>query len=85
VRFTVRTLADAQALSRVLEHFALRTLMPDHVEAQRDGDMLEISLEVQGLDEAVAQLIIEKIRACVLVLEAALCQQPAQHLDGVGS
>lgn len=60
MRFEVRTLADAQALSRVLEHFALRTLLLDRVEATRDGDMLNIILEIAGLDEPLAQMIVEK-------------------------
>lgn len=84
-RFDIRTVADAQAVSRVLEHFALRTLLPDRVEAVRNGDVLEISLEMAGLDEPLAQLIVEKIRACVLVLDAKLYPQPAQCLDDVAS
>lgn len=85
MRFTVRTVADAQALSRVLEYFALRISLPDRVEAVLDGDVLNISVEMEGLDEALAQLIVEKIRASVLVLDAALSVQSAQYLDGVAS
>ncbi|MFO1260979.1 MAG: hypothetical protein U1E68_07870 [Sphingomonadaceae bacterium] len=83
MRFEVRTLADAQALSRVLEHFALRTLLLDRVEATRDGDMLNIILEIAGLDEPLAQMIVEKIRASVMVLEVVRSPQSEQYLDGV--
>lgn len=75
MRFDICTLADAQALSRVVEHFALRTLQPDRVEATRNGEVLNISLEIEKLDEALAQLIVEKIRASVLVLDATLTPQ----------
>lgn len=49
--FDMRTVADAQALSRVLEHFALRTLLTDRVEAVRNGDVLDVSLEIGRLDD----------------------------------
>lgn len=85
MRFDIHTVADAQAAPRILEHFALRTLLLDRVEAVRNGDTLNISLEIEDLDDALAQLIVEKIRASVLVLDATLNPQPAQYLDGVAS
>lgn len=85
MRFDIRTTADAQALSRVLEHFALRILLPDRVEAIRDGDTLVIALEVETIDEPLAQMIVEKIRASVMVLEASISPRPTQCLDGVAS
>lgn len=84
MRFDIRTAADAQALARVLEQFALRTLLPDRVEATHNDGMIDISLELEGLDEALAQLIIEKIRASVLVQKATLSARSTQYLDGVG-
>lgn len=85
MRFDIRTVVDAQALSRVLEHFALRTLMPDRVEAARNSDVLDITLEIEGLDEPQAQLIVEKIRVSVLVLEAKLSPHLTQCLEGITS
>ncbi|MFO1260749.1 MAG: hypothetical protein U1E68_06705 [Sphingomonadaceae bacterium] len=85
MRFTVRTAADAQALSRVLEHFALRMLLPERVEAVRNGEVVDISLEMDRLDETTARLIVGKIRSSVLVLDAALSVQSARYFDGVTS
>lgn len=83
MRFDIRTVADAQALPRVLEHFALRTLLPDRVEAARDGNVLVIILEIEGLEEPLAQLIVEKIRASVMILEASLSRLQPTLLDDV--
>lgn len=83
MRFEICTLANAQALPRVLEHFALRTLMPQRVEAIRDDDRLIIFLEIEDLDEQLADLIAEKIRASVMVLHVTQSLQLAQSLDGI--
>lgn len=83
MRFDIRTISDAQALSRVLEHFALRTLIPDRVQVIRTGDVLDIVLEIDGMDDALTQLIEEKIRASVLVLEITRAPQSPQCLEDI--
>lgn len=83
--FHVRLVADAQALSRLLEHFALRLLLPGRVVAQIDGGSFDVVLEVPDIDEATAHLISEKIRSSVLTIEVALSSLSAQPSEGVAS
>ena len=70
--FSIRTAADAQATSRVVEHFAMRSLLPEMVRAIRDGDTLQIEIELHDLDEVSAAIIAEKMRSSVLVDEVSL-------------
>lgn len=66
--FCVRAVADPAALSRVIEFFALNSILPDVVKARRfvNGD-LTIDIKVCGMDEAKAAVVANKLRASVLV------------------
>ncbi len=76
VVFEISSLPDAQALSRVIGHFAMRTLVPDHMVAERQGEMLKISITQHGIEEQVALLICEKLRSSVLVEAVAISAEP---------
>lgn len=73
--FAVVTQADPAALPRVLEHFALRDLVPSEVRVARQpghdstGD-LAISIRVGGLDAATTGVITRKLGAMVCVRSA---------------
>lgn len=71
-RFQVQAVADPQSVARIIEHFALRTLLPTKILAERDDSTLAVTIEQPGLEEATAHLILEKIRGSVLVLDASL-------------
>ena len=85
MRFEIRALADTQTLSRVMEPFALRLLLPEYVEMRREGDSMIVMVEMRELDEATAHLIVEKLAASVLVEEAVLSGLSARSLQKVAS
>ena len=50
----------------------MRSLLPEMVRAIRDGDTLQIEIELHDLDEVSAAIIAEKMRSSVLVDEVSL-------------
>lgn len=70
--FSVRAASCPQVLSRLVEYFALRDLVPETVRLRRRGDELTVSIEQGGLDEATAQVIAEKMRSLVMVMSVTL-------------
>ena len=52
VRATLHVVADASPglLSRLLEPFAKRDLIPDGVEARRDGEMMRVTIRLDAVD-----------------------------------
>jgi hypothetical protein len=65
-RFTVRTAAEPQALPRLLNHFARRSLTPLTVVAKIGNGDLGVTIEHVGLSDEVASLIAEQMRSSVL-------------------
>ncbi|MGY2403318.1 hypothetical protein [Pseudomonas sp. SDO5271_S396] len=59
--------AEPDVLCRVLNHFALQFLMPRQVKVDRDEDLLNIEIMVDGLSWHRAQVIGEKIRNLISV------------------
>jgi len=63
-RYHVRAVADPSVLSRVVEQFVLRDLIPDRVSCRRHGaDELRIDLEVAGLAEHEAGHVARRLSA----------------------
>ncbi len=61
--FSVRAVADPSVLSRVVEQFALRGLVPVSVQARRRGpDQLQIELVVAGLGDQEADHVAALMR-----------------------
>lgn len=73
VHFSVQAAADPAALSRVIEYFALNTILPETVRCRRyvDGDLV-IDVKVKGLDEQRVSILANKLRSCVLVFSVAV-------------
>ena len=65
--FSVRAAAEPQAMPRLLELFALRSLVPDRWQAERKGAELQIDIEVPDLDPAQAQHLAARMRQIVPV------------------
>ena len=73
--FRLTALADPNMLSRLLEHFAKRSLVPERWLSQRvadaEGDMLQIEIECHMRDADAAQYVgrclaqIPGVAACV--------------------
>jgi acetolactate synthase regulatory subunit len=63
---TVRTLADPGALPRLLEVFAKRGMVPAKLISVATGsDELTIDLQVDGIDQALGDLIAGQLRSQV--------------------
>ncbi len=61
--FSVRAVADPSVLSRVVEQFVLRNLVPESVQARRRGpDELQIDLGVTGLGGQEADHVAALVR-----------------------
>lgn len=68
--FSVHGVADASAMSRVLEVFAKRGLVPTRWHSTvggPDGDELQIDLQVLGLDHALTERLAQSLRQLVCV------------------
>jgi len=59
--FTLTTEAEPQAMARVLEQFALRSLVPERWTAERRGDALLLRVEVADLDPDVARVLCARL------------------------
>ncbi len=70
--FEVEAAPTAQTLSRVLEGFARRDLMPEAVSCTLRGDHLLISIAQAGVDDAQLAIMAETMRASVLVKSVEL-------------
>ena len=77
--FTIRATAEAQVMPRVLELFALRSLVPSrfHGQVMADG-RLQIDIAVGGLDVGQATHLAARLRNIILV-ESVLLRQPAMR------
>ena len=72
--------AEPDVLCRVLNYFALQFLTPRQVMVNREGDLLNIDIMMDGLSWHRAQVIGEKIRnlisVCTLELWSADSERP---------
>jgi acetolactate synthase regulatory subunit len=77
--FTIRAVAEPQALARVLELFVLRGLVPSrfHGRVMADG-RLQIDIAVGGLDAGQATHLAARLRNIILV-ESVLLRPPAMR------
>ncbi len=73
--FTLRIAAEPQALPRVMELFALRSLLPRRWSAEVRGTELDVRIEVPGLDPDQAQHLAQRMRQMVLVRRVMLEEQ----------
>ena len=71
VLFRIQAEADADVLCRVLNLFALQQLIPQQVQALRDGDTL--SIEIRSHE----QIIGEKLRNLISVFDLQVQPVPA--------
>ncbi|MCF8465890.1 MAG: hypothetical protein K9G33_00660 [Sneathiella sp.] len=53
--FTIQSAIEPSVLSRIVENFALRNLVPENLHARRENDHLVISLTIAGLDPNVSE------------------------------
>lgn len=71
-RLVARGELSPQLPLRVLGLFAQRNLLPDVFVARSQAETLLIELEVSGLDEGPAKVLLEKVRAIVEIDTASL-------------
>lgn len=67
-RFTIRAEAEPAALGRVLDLFALRSLVPSAVHATCVDEVLEIVIDMPLLDEGMAAHLSARIANMIAVL-----------------
>lgn len=67
IRFEIVSRSDPQALIRLLNHFAQRSMLPGHVTATETGGRLVIRIDQPGMDERQAHIIARKMSNSVLV------------------
>jgi len=72
VHFLVAGEASPDFPLRVLNLFALRAIAFDTASVERDGDTYRIGVAVSGLEDGVAELLLAKMHALVLVESATL-------------
>ncbi len=66
-RFSLVAAAEASVMSRALELFAKRGLVPDRVAARRAGEAMVIDLEIGGLEQETAEHITRCLAGMVTV------------------
>jgi hypothetical protein len=72
VRYQLLAEAEPDLLCRALNLFALQFLTPEQVNVQRQEDLLDIEVVVDGLSWHRAQVIAEKLRNLVSVCSVDL-------------
>ena len=65
--FTVRAAAEPQAMPRLLELFAARSIVPERWRAERVGEELRLAIEVADMDRLEAERLAERMRQMFLV------------------
>ncbi len=79
-RFSVLAAAEASVMSRTLELFAKRGLVPERVDARRTGEAMAIDLEVADLPQDTAEHI-QRCLATMVMVERVLMTSPATLLE----
>lgn len=75
VRYQLLAEAEPDLLCRALNLFALQFLTPEQVHVQRQDDLLDIEVVIDGLSWHRAQVIAQKLRNLISVCSVDL--QPA--------
>jgi acetolactate synthase small subunit len=70
--FRVRAEAEPQSLSRMIDQFAQRGLIPSMVAASQIGHGLEVVIEHPTIQEDVAQIICDRIARLPPVEDASV-------------
>jgi hypothetical protein len=87
VRFIIRSLSDAQALPRLVDHFALRDLIPSEVSAIVAGEFVDVVIDHPSLSENTASIIRGKMENSPLVErviveglgDSSFCNEEEKH------
>ena len=85
-RFSVLAAAEASVMSRALELFAKRGLVPERVDARRTGEAMAIDLEVADLPQDTAEHIMRCLSTMVMVervLMTSPLEAPRDAAEGV--
>lgn len=77
VTFTISLDAEPGSLSRLVDPFAQRGLIPSLIRTQRIGDQLDVVIEQSGLDAALAANLCARMRNMIAVRSAAFVSDPA--------
>ena len=72
VEFHVLADASPGLLSRLLQPFAKRDLVPDHVEARRDGEMMRVRLAMDAMPSEMVHLVQGNLGQVIGVLDVRL-------------
>jgi hypothetical protein len=75
VRFTVHAEPQPGLLSRLLEPFAKRDLVPDSFSAQRSGEMMRIEVAMAAMPAEMVHLVEGNLRQVVGVTTLARTQE----------
>jgi hypothetical protein len=65
--FTVHAAADPQAMPRLLELFAARSIVPESWHAERREAELQVAIEVANMSAVEAERLAERMRQMFLV------------------
>ena len=76
VRYWLSAEAESDSVCRVLNLFALQSLMPHELHVRQRGDLLDMEIAVSGLAAPRAQLIARKIRNLICVEDTSVRCQP---------
>lgn len=68
VEFAVHAEASPGLLSRLLQPFAKRDLVPDHVEAWREDDAMRVRLAMRAMPAEMVRLVEGNLRQVIGVL-----------------
>lgn len=80
-RFRIEALADPQSLSRILDAFAQRSIVPARVAAEHRRNLVSCEIEVTDLAWPQVEIIAEKLRAGVLVSSVTVECEAAIGID----
>ncbi|MCB2250595.1 hypothetical protein KTQ74_01715 [Pseudomonas chlororaphis] len=84
VHYQLVTDAEADVLCRVLNHFALQSLVPQQVQVRQEDDALLMEVVLEGLSWHRAQVIAEKLRNLISVCSVQLQPAERERLQAAG-
>nr|WP_319527025.1 hypothetical protein [Pseudomonas laurentiana] len=72
VQYRLQAEAEPDSLCRILNLFALQFLVPQQVHVQHAGELMHIEVQIGGLSWHRAELIVQKMRNLISVVEVQL-------------
>lgn len=75
-RFRIVGAVSPQLVPRILDMFAQRDLVVDRLVARRTGDRIAVSLTEATLTDHQAEIVVQRLRAMVLVEDAVRSAAP---------